>query len=1410
MQADDFKAIIFADETFRNPKVSTDGNVTTYAFSGTAGNSLYPQGNLSDILIQVTKSDDLAVGDLVTVKIPASMIPLRHFKVDTNESGETTMTVDEAWPIRLIYGASVKPAAVEALKDGLGDSAVDEALKAYMNKNNTDTADGHKAAVFYSNLYTGRPWQGGKTLGDTIASFEPAKGNTFYYFTENTPIYTDEAFESPVKAKPVSGDTYYYKKTYWALENGKTVEKTEAVPFASSNFDQASANWAANSEGEVYIKAGSARLTRVDSLTLTKKNNATNTATEVINPSWDNVNNPSTLHVSLGNNGSLALEVPGALEIQKDATVAENKNLNEAEIVKDKEFTFKISIPEMSGKTVRAEKRNLQGEIQGQAFELTFDESGETKAKLKDNERLYIHGLDAGAAYTVTEDETAMPAGFKLTSVDDKTGEALKAEGTIEGGISQKHTFVNTYDVTSVKVESFAPFEKIFERWDLAESFSIALQSDDAANPMPEGTVDDRKVVEVTEQKPEGNFGTIEFTQPGTYNYTVAEMLDESDRISGVDYSMALYDVEVKVSDNGDGTLTVDSVVIKQTTTDVGAQIPADEQKATDKAVFTNTFSAESTGVAAFAWKNYTDTTGGSLKDGQFSFKMRPRYDLDEGTNDPKTNRPQLPEGIVPDEDGSIIKTNTGSSINFGLAMYNENCIGNTYAYELTEVVPDGVTEEKPTLNGMTYDLNRYLVKMAVSKDIINGEACVSVSPTYYKIEVQPDGKEKYVEIRDGILGPTFVNRYEPEAIVLPDEGKAAIQGRKTLKGRDSLTDEAYEFTLSAANEAASTALANDWIVFENNNSKTTMTAKVDGLKNGQEKSFNFGEVKFTRPGRYQFNIVENAPENGSGMVYDRHTALVTVTVTDNNGKLEAAVVYNNGQGAPTDAAVFTNTYSASMNYGAGAALNVSKTLNGRGQALGEFKFKIEGTTDKAEKKLTDADKAFATIAPADDGVASMIFDKLSGVQFDETDAGKTFTYIIKEDLPEDDDKDTAGIQSKGVTYTQMQYKAEITVKDNGDGTMASETKIYRTHDDAGQQLAVPEELGSYNSSDGKDTINVIAFVNSYKAKPVTVDTETDANVKLTKQLTGRSWKASDKFEFTLTAAEGTPLPMKDGKATTTAVVTQAEGTDEKTVVPFGFGTITFTEPGNYYYMVSEAHAGETIDGITYDAAAAYIWVTVTDDGDGKLKANVQTANTDFVNVYASELNHNAAGGIVTAKTLVGHDMAKQQFTFLVEAMDGQGTTAEENAKRIGIKDGTSGQYRNDRAAKDGETIKMKTEDDNAIKFTLADVGKTFVYKFSEMGADGSFGTGGTKDGYTYDDASYVVELSVTDDGDGTLTLHTKVTDKDSKVTEQTSDETKPQETVLEFNNSYAGSGKLDGAAKSCRYKEDERSVAGE
>ena len=1395
MQVDAFKSILFAEQKFDldpDTGVKTEGNVTTYTFEGEGGNGLYPNGNLHDIIITVTKSDDLAVGDQVKVQIPASMIPLRHFYVDTNADGETTMDVKETWPIRIMYGASMKPGVVETLQDGLDDSAVDQALEAYLGANQTKI-DGKEAAFFYSNLYTGKSWVGhdGQTLGDTIASFDPAKGNTFYYFTEDTPIYTDEDFTQPVMGQPVSGDTYYYKKVFWSLEEEQPVETTVASPFASDNFEQASANWAVNEQGEVYIKAGSAKLTRVDSLTLSKEKNTTNTATEVINPQWDNVNNPQTLLVYLGNNGRVAMEVPGALAITKDATVAADKNLDEQEIVKDKEFTFNISIPEMADKTVKAEKRNLQGDIQGDAFDLSFDRQGKAAAVLKDNETLYIHGLDAGVEYTVQEDTDSMAKGFALTSIDGE--KKTEATGTIEAGAPKSHTFTNTYNVTETTAEAFAPFEKVFDRWDLAGSFKMMLTADDASYPMPEGAQNGQKIVEATEEKPAGDFGKITFTAPGTYGYTIVENVEEADKVLGVDYSMASYDVEVKVEDNGDGTLSVASVVIRQIDSDDGTPIPEGEQSPVEKAVFHNTFNADSASLAAIVMKEYTDTAGGSLKNGQFQFKMTPRTDLDEINNpDTPDNRPTLPEGVTPDPaDKSITVSNTGVFANFGMATYSQNCVGNTYAYELTEVVPDRVTAENPTLNGMTYDLSRYLVKMAVSsQEGADGNATVVVKPTYYKIE----GVEEQLVPVEGTI-PVFRNVYDPEDLIISNEGNEAIHGSKTLEGRNALDGEAFTFTLTAANEAAQTALANDWIVFEGDAGKADMTAEITGIEEGIPAGFDFGEVKITRPGRYQFNVTENAPANGNGMVYDRHTALVTITVTDNAGKLEGTVVYNNGQGASTTEAAFTNTYTASTTYGDGVALNLSKTLNGRNQALGEFKFQIAGQDDPAEQKLADTDREFATIAQANDGVASMIFDKMSGVRFTEADEGKTFSYVVKEVLPQDDDAEVEGVQSKGVTYTQTQYRVDIQVNDNGDGTMSTVTTVSRTHDETGAPLMQEEVLGVYDSKDGKDTINDISFVNNYTAKSITVDTDADANVKLTKQLTGRNWTGTDAFNFTLAAMspDNAPLPVKDGMQTTTAVVTQPEGTTEDTVVGFGFGTITFDQPGTYYYEVTEDHAGQTLNGITYDKTPASILITVQDPGDGQLTAEATSYDADFVNTYTASLAHNAAGGIVTTKTLHGHDMADRQFTFQVEALDGTGTTAEENAKRIGIKDGTAGTYRNDKAAQDGETLTMKTEDSNDIEFTTKDIGKTFVYQFSEMGADGQFGTGESKDGYTYDTEIYTVELSVTDDGDGTLTLHTKVTDKAGQVTEETSTEVEPKETRLDFTNSYAADGTLSG-----------------
>ena len=60
------------------------------------------------------------------------------------------------------------------------------------------------------------------------------------------------------------------------------------------------------------------------------------------------------------------------------------------EILKDKKFTFEISIPSTKGKTGKAEVRNAQNEIQGTAFELEFDKTGAAKYQIKDDETLYI------------------------------------------------------------------------------------------------------------------------------------------------------------------------------------------------------------------------------------------------------------------------------------------------------------------------------------------------------------------------------------------------------------------------------------------------------------------------------------------------------------------------------------------------------------------------------------------------------------------------------------------------------------------------------------------------------------------------------------------------------------------------------------------------------------------------------------------------------------------------------------------------------------------------------------------------------------------------------------------------------------------------------------------------------------
>ena len=1220
MQVDEFKTLIFADKKFSPLSKTTDGFVDTYAYEGTGGNALYPDGNVKDIVVQVKRSNDLAKGDIVTVKIPASLIPLRNFKVESND-GAANMGIAEAFPLRIFYGVSIKPGVRNAVLSGTAD----DALRAYIKNN----SEGGKTA-FYSNFYNGMIVAGNKQLGNTTATFVPSKANSFYYFTEDTALYTDSACAQPLRTEPVSGETYYYKRAYYKQNaDGKTATKDWAITqFKGANFDALTTYWGKAPDGTYFIKAGSPRLTRIDALTLGKKENLTGTATEVINPRWDSINNPHEINVNLGNNGKLSVEMPGTLSITKDARITPGKNIDPS-VLEGKQFKFEISIPSAAGKTLKADVKNAQGEVVSEAFDMVFDKDGKREQALKDNETLTIYGLDANTDYTVTEKE--IPAGFTQTNATDN-------KGTITANEVAHAKFENTYDVAAAKPiasDDFVKYQKDFDKWEVADAFDIQLQAVQAGNPMPKDSIygpDNRgvKIAPATQQRPTGSFGDIVFDRPGTFEYTVSEVKPAGDAmVPGVTYSQAVYKVTVVVKDNGDGTLKVTSNKMTKVSNDAGGNLAESENVTNKTAVFTNTFSAESMSAAPVAHKRYANHggEGTALKSGMFTFKV-----------ESKTPGAPLPEGADPDGNGALLVKNQGEEIPLAQATFGAEHVGHTYVYDINEVRPDEATvDNNYTVNGMKYDPTVYRAKFQVTSDGDGDQARVKVAISYYKVD--GDKEEPLLEGQT----PEFNNSYDPADVTLPsDPNDAPLKARKTLVGRDSKQDESFTLELSAADNPTAFALENDVVVFNGDASATTMAASVSDLKNGQAKDAPFEKATFTKPGTYKFNIKENAPADGEGMRYDRTTHEVTVVVTDENGVLKADVKYAGAK----DAAAFTNKYEARYDLGTGFKLDVTKTLDGRAQEAGEFGFKIEGvasntvTATEASKRLDAKEAKFETVAPADSGVPSLMENKLNKLHFTQADAGKTFSYVLREDIPANDKK------LGGVTYDETTYRIDIQVVDNANGTMETVTTITKNDPDA-----APETVGTYDSADGKD-VATLDFTNKYAAQSVTVD-GTKYDLSLYKVLEGRDWREGDTFHFVMKAGS-----HNDPGAQKAEVDVAADpGTKAGEKVPFNFGGYTFTQPGEYYYTITEAEPAEgaKIPGITYSKNSADIVVHVTDNLKGQLEAKVEVYNGTFTNTYTPApvvIPGGAGSALQVKKVLEGRDwLPSESYSFELKAV---------------------------------------------------------------------------------------------------------------------------------------------------------------
>ena len=382
MQVTDLSKLVYNGTVYGCKSKTTDGNVDTYHFSGDVHSGL-ADADLKDVVITVTRSNDVAVGDKVQVKVPASLIPLRNFAIDL---AKDTMSVSNTTPISVLYSSGVKPAALDLLANP------DDAMKAYMEKNTDETGK----VSFYANKWTG------KETGDVVATFEPAAGNSYYYFTQDTPIYTDEACTIPAKSVE-KGSTYHYKHNYYAMGNGKPVAKTEHVSFPGDAAEKVEGSIAWDSTGSCYLKSGTPRLTYINELHKVKEENRTATATDVLNPKWSGIEQSSAetlINAYLGNNGKLSVDVPGTLTVTKQLQLPDGYN---AADFANESFEFTIAMQDAVGKSFNAVVKDADGQQQGDKFVLSFGQDGQAKHSLKPGETLYVYGLSTGWNYKVSE-----------------------------------------------------------------------------------------------------------------------------------------------------------------------------------------------------------------------------------------------------------------------------------------------------------------------------------------------------------------------------------------------------------------------------------------------------------------------------------------------------------------------------------------------------------------------------------------------------------------------------------------------------------------------------------------------------------------------------------------------------------------------------------------------------------------------------------------------------------------------------------------------------------------------------------------------------------------------------------------------------------------------------------------------
>lgn len=1066
----------------------------------------------------------------------------------------------------------------------------------------------------------------------------------------------------------------------------------------------------------------------------------------------------------------------------------------------DAGFTFKFTVPTTAGKTYKAAVFENAGTASEKQVGKIFDLENGREQTITDGQTIRVYGLAEHDTYTVQEltGTDKMPAGFTLTK-REQGGNALSGEGdSISGTIAKKNAdgtvaeanklaFTNTYSVKPpVKLTNAFWAQKVLQGrdWKGGDSFKIYLRTD-KGTPMPDGAEDApvsgmTQVVKTVKNGDKFDFGNIEYAKPGTYTYLIAEATpsqNDADWLPGFGYSSASYRVTVTVRDNGDGTLSQPAVKMEQTYTDDGVSQKDNPIEVADKiAKITNTYNTDEKTISFNVQKTYADQSGANplVKD-KFTFQLEalggmkndavPSGAIDFGK---LATSYSVGASKVPMPKGCTSTTTTAKNDDDGIAafpqitytMESENL---TYVYKVTEVKDSDTS----TSSGMGYDDTVYYV--LVKNQQVDNESgtgkCLSSTVTYWKA----DG----TQLTDANGYIPFKNTY-----TVTQATSAPVNVQKTFTGRAWETSDAFDFTLTPADDATRDAVKNKVVTQRkatDSDETGDLTTKVEIAGAGdatRSATFGAGDLVFTKSGTYTFNVNETKPTDAdkTGIAYDGHTSTVTYTVTDiengkHTGKLTASVAYDNKQATTdadrqvTDAAAFTNIYAASGTY---AGIDVTKTLVGTPLKNGMFPFTIEAMTynGTTAPEPADTDKSFKNTVGKDDGddaQTATMSGKLK-MNFTQLSYNKVYVYKVSE---------AHGANAGGYTY-DTEYPGDayvlIAVKPNPDnkGQLYTETTIAKGP-------GVTALVGGGGNVDaltaeaikGLDTTtNYVKTVSSRNAKPATPTVpfknsyKSDASDELTPQVTKKisGVESTEKaFSFTLTATEETQQKIAAGDLGVSDDLAgdahaESKATKDKIIKDKGqtvdFSNMTFNKAGEYTFTLTEVHnadddpaadgvqnAGWTMDASTYtvtvrvedkDAKLTVTGVTVKKDGDAEAKPIKAEVKDGKVNL-ATFINSYAAKGSVTLaakKRFRGGALAGNDFSFAL--------------------------YKGDKA--EGTPIETVTNDEKGnITFQPINYTEAGDYEYTIKEVTGNDQT------IVYDGQKVKVKVSFTDNKNGTL-----------------------------------------------------------